>query len=361
MERKPALICNLSNLESNIKHIKELCDKNNVSLAGVIKGFNGIPEVSLKYDQLGLPIIASSRLDQLEPLKGKVKAKLMTIRIPMLSEISDVVRITDISLNSEIEVLKALDEESRKQNKIHSVILMKDLGDLREGFFSEDEIIKAALLVEKELKNLHLLGIGTNLGCYGAIVPTVDKMNELISVTEKIEKELGRKLEYISGGATSTLPRLYENNLPQRINLLRVGEGILFPKVLNDTWKCSTTFDSSRDVFKLRAEVIEIKTKPSHPVGEIFIDAFGNKPTYEDIGNRKRALVAVGKVDYAFLDQLIIKEEGAFIVGASSDHTIIDITDAKRDIKIGDIIEFELCYSTLVYLSNSKDVNFNIV
>ncbi len=189
MERKPALICNLSNLENNIKHIKELCDKNNVSLAGVIKGFNGIPEVSLKYDQLGLPIIASSRLDQLEPLKGKVKAKLMTIRIPMLSEISDVVRITDISLNSEIEVLKALDEESRKQNKIHEVILMKDLGDLREGFFSEDEIIKAALLVEKELKNLHLLGIGTNLGCYGAIVPTVDKMNELISVTEKIEKE----------------------------------------------------------------------------------------------------------------------------------------------------------------------------
>ena len=91
------LICNLSNLEHNIRHIKELCDKNHVFLAGVIKGFNGIPEIALKYDQLGLPIIASSRLDQLEPLKGKVKAKLMTIRIPMLSEVEDVIRITDIS------------------------------------------------------------------------------------------------------------------------------------------------------------------------------------------------------------------------------------------------------------------------
>ena len=111
------------------------------------------------------------------------------------------------------------------------------------------------------------------------------------------------------------------------------------------------------DVFKLKAEVVEVKTKPSHPVGEIFVDAFGNRPTYEDIGNRKRALVALGKVDYAFLDQLILKEEGAFLVGASSDHTIIDVTDAKRDIKVGDIIEFELCYATIVYITNSNNIN----
>ena len=360
MNKLPELVIDLKKLESNICELKKFCAKDGIVLAGVIKGFNGILDVSLKYDEAGIPIIASARLEQLEPLVGKVKAKLMTIRIPMISEVSDVVRITDISLNSEIEVLKALDLEAKKQDKIHNVILMKDLGDLREGFWETDDIVEAALLVENSLSNLHLLGIGTNLGCYGSVVPTVDKLNELVSVAEVIESKIGRKLEYISGGATSSLPRVFEDNMPERINMLRVGEGFILPNALRDDWGCEPYF-MYEDVFKLRAEVVEVKIKPSHPVGETYIDAFGNKPVYEDIGNRKRALVALGKVDYVFLDKLILKEEGCFLVGASSDHTIIDITDAKRNIQVGDIIEFDLCYATLVYLTNSKNINFVFV
>lgn len=356
MNKYPKLIIDLNKLGTNIKNIKDLCEKQHIDVAGVIKGFTGCTKAALKYDELNIPIIASSRLEQLEPLKDKVKAKLMTIRIPMLSEIEDVIRITDISLNSEVEVLKALNKEAEKQNKIHNVILMKDLGDLREGFWDESEIIEASLLVENELKNLHLLGIGTNLGCYGSIVPTEEKLNELVSVAEKIEEKIERKLEYISGGATSSLPRLFEQNMPSRINMLRIGEGIIFPESLEEDWNCNVDF-LEKGVFKLQTEVVEIKVKPSHPVGEIYLDAFGNKPVYEDIGDRKRALVALGKVDYAFLDKLIIKEEGTFVVGASSDHTIIDITDAKRNIKVGDIIEFDLCYATLVYISNSNNIN----
>lgn len=356
MNEYPKLTMNLTKLEDNIKSLKELCEKQGVVIAGVIKGFNGFTNAALKYDEAGLPIIASARLEHLEPLVGKVKAKLMDIRIPMLSEVSDVVRITDISLNSEVEVLKALNEEAKKQNKIHEVILMKDLGDLREGFWDLDEMVDAAVLVENELSNLHLLGTGTNLGCYGSVVPTVEKLEELVSVTEKIEERIGRKLEYISGGATSSLARVFEKNMPERINMLRIGEGILLPNSLEETWGLDAGF-MHKDVFTLEAEVIEIKTKPSHPVGEIYVDAFGNKPEYKDIGDRKRALVALGKVDYAFLDQLVLKEEGAFLVGASSDHTIIDITDAKRDIKLGDIIKFELCYATMVYLTNSNNIN----
>lgn len=356
MSEYPKLIFDLKKLEDNIKAIKDLCEEQGVAVAGVIKGFNGFEEAALKYDEAGLPIIASARLEHLKPLVGKVKAKLMTIRIPMLSEVKDVVSITDISLNSEIEVLKALDEEARRQNKVHEVILMMDLGDLREGFWKTSDIVEASLLVENDLSNLHLLGIGTNLGCYGSVVPTVEKLNELVEVKDKIEEVIGRSLEYVSGGATSSLTRIFEKNMPKGINMLRVGEGILLPNSLKETWGVDTSFMHS-DVLTLEAEVIEIKTKASHPVGEIFVDAFGNKPTYEDIGDRKRALVALGKVDYAYLDQLILKEEGAFLVGASSDHTIIDITDAKRDIKIGDIIKFDLSYGTMVFITNSSNVN----
>ena len=354
MSKYPELVVDLKKLERNIKYIKEKCDEKDIKVAAVIKGFNADFDIVKKYDEVGIPILASSRLDQLEPLMGKVKAKLMTIRIPMISEAGDVVRITDISLNSDIEVLKALNDEAQKQNKVHNVILMKDLGDLREGFWDDDELITASCFVEGA-SNLHLLGIGTNLGCYGAIVPTVEKLEELVLSASKVEAEIGRSLEYISGGATSSFPRVLEGNIPSRINLLRIGEAFIIPSVLKDDWNCDYKYTD--EIFKLSAEVIEIKSKPSHPIGEIFKDAFGNKPVYEDLGIRKRALIALGKADYVFLDKLILKEEGAFLVGASFDHTIIDVTNAKRDIKVGDVIEFGLSYSTLVYLSNSNNIH----
>ena len=111
----------------------------------------------------------------------------------------------------------------------------------------------------------------------------------------------------------------------------------------------------NQDVFTLRCEVIEVKDKPTYPVGKIFVDAFGNKPTYEDKGIRRRALLAIGKVDYAFSEDLVPKNNKIKIIGASSDHTIIDVED-DENIKVGDILEFNLTYSTLVYVSNSQNI-----
>ena len=352
MNKYPELVVDLNKLKENYRQVKKLCK--DIKIAGVIKGCTGIPEVAQLLDEEHVDFIASSRMEQLKPLKGKVTCPLMMIRIPMLSEVEEIVKYTDISLNSEIEVLKALDKEAKRQNKIHEVILMKDLGDLREGFYKEEDIIEAALLVENDLDNLGLAGIGTNLGCYGAIVATKEKLEELVSVAEDIEKKIGRKLKYISGGATTSIPRLIEGNMPERINMLRIGEGILLARDLKDLWGYDIE-NMNQDVFTLRCEVIEVKDKPTYPVGKIFVDAFGNKPTYEDKGIRRRALLAIGKVDYAFLEDLIPKNDKIKVIGASSDHTIIDVEDQK-DIKVGDILEFNLTYSTLVYVSNSQNI-----
>lgn len=359
--RYPRLEINLAHLQHNVSRIVERCGSCGIQVAGVIKGATGIPEVARAFDKGGAAFIASSRLEQIEDaIDAGIEKPMMLIRVPMLSEVKDVIRLADISLNSDFEVIKALNEEAKRQGKLHKVILMADLGDLREGFWDKDELVEIAEYIENRMINIQLVGIGTNLGCYGSIAPTAEKLQELVDLAERIEKKLDRELEYISGGATSSLMRVWDRDIPKRINLLRVGEGILLARDL-DVFYGYDVSELYQDVFRLKAEVIEVKTKPSYPVGTIAVDAFGHTPEYVDRGMRKRVLLGMGKVDYGDPCELIPLEEGIEVLGASSDHTIIDVEDAERDYKIGDIMTFDVCYATIVYLTNCRNVHIAFV
>ncbi len=352
----PRVELDLKKLKHNIDAAVEICRKQGVGIAGVVKGFNGLKEGMALYEQSDCDFVASSRLEQLEGAREiGITKPLMLIRVPMLSEVAEAVRLADLSLNSEIEVLKALNAEAGNQKKIHGVILMVDLGDLREGFWDGNELLQAALLVEHDLKNLELRGIGTNLGCYGSVAATPEKMEELIAHAEIIEKAIGRQLEIISGGATSSLPLVLKEQMPARINNLRLGEGIILGKDLMDLYGYDMSF-LNQDAFILKAEIIELKDKPTYPVGELAFDAFGNVGTYEDRGIRKRALLALGKVDFAYPESLIPVQDDVQVLGASSDHLIIDVEDSKRDWKVGDVMEFYLCYATIVFVTNSPNI-----
>lgn len=354
--RYPMVELDLTKFRNNIDQAVKRCGDLGIGLAGVIKGFTGIPEGAKQFAEAGADFIASSRLEQIQGcIDYGIKATYMLIRVPMLSEIEEAVRITDISLNSEVEVLKALNKEALKQGKVHKVILMIDLGDLREGFWDKKEVLDAALMVERECDGLYLAGVGTNLGCYGSILATPEKMNELIADAEMIEKEIGRKLDIISGGATTSFPMVLAGTMPKRINNLRMGEGIILAKDLKDLFRVDMSF-MYQDAFTLRAQIIELKDKPSYPVGELSFDAFGNVGTYEDRGIRKRALLGMGKVDVAFPDMIYPRDKGIEVIGASSDHLILDVEDADRELKVGDIVEFDLCYATIVYVTNSPNV-----
>ena len=360
-ERYPRLEINLAHLKHNVAKVVEKCGSYGIQVAGVIKGATGLVEVAKQFDQGGASFIASSRLEQIEDAKNAgIKKPMMLIRVPMLSDVSDVVRLADVSLNSELEVVKALNAEALKQGKIHKVIVMADMGDLREGYWDKDEMADVCEYIEKELSNIQLMGIGTNVGCYGSISPTVETLDDLVEIAEHIEERLGRKLEYISGGATSSLMRVWDGNIPERINLLRIGEGILLARDL-DVFYGYDMSELYQDVFRLKAEVIEVKDKPSHPVGTIAVDAFGHTPTYVDRGMRRRALLAMGKVDYGDPSELLPLEKGIEVLGASSDHTIIDVENAEKDWKVGDIMEFDICYATIVYLTNCRNVNIAYV
>ena len=353
----PKLTIILQYFKENVKEMVDRCNEQGIAIAGVIKGTTGFPQCAQMFKEGGAKIIASSRLEQIEDtIEYGVGLPTMLLRIPMLSEVDEVVRLCDISLNSEVAVLKALNEAAAKQDKIHKVIIMADVGDLREGFWDKDEMVEAAVFVENELANLDLAGVGFNVGCWGSIEPTPDNLNELVSIAEKIEARIGRELEYISGGATSTLMRVIDGVVPDRINLLRCGEGIFLARDLDIFYGYDMSY-MHQDIFKLYAEVIEVRDKPTHPVGKIAIDCFGHKPVYEDRGIRRRALLAMGRVDYGSVEEIFPVEKGVSLVGAASDHTIMDVEDAERRLEVGDIVEFDVNYASLVYLTASRNVN----
>lgn len=352
----PRIEIDLGALGHNVKTVVEMCGKQGIEVAGIIKGLTGIPQCAQVFAENGVKYIGSSRLEQIEDaINYGIHKPMMLIRIPMLSEIEDVIRLTEMSLNSEIEVLEALNKEAAAQGKKHKVILMSDLGDLREGFWSTEDLVEAAVKVENEMENLELAGIGTNLGCYGSILATREKLQELVDQAETIEKVIGRELEFISGGATSSLMRVMDGDIPERVNFLRVGEGIIVARDLQEFYGYDLS-NFRQDVFTLRAEVIELKDKPTYPEGEIAVDAFGHRPVYVDRGIRKRALIAIGKVDYGSIDEIFPLDSKISIIGASSDHTILDVEEVKDTIKIGDIVDFSINYASVVYITNCRNV-----
>ena len=360
MSKYPMLTVDHNALRSNMTQVVKWCSDAGIDVAGVIKVSNGMASLALDYEYCGAKWIASSRLEQLKRAKTEgIRLPLMMIRIPMISELAEMVRICDYSLQSEFAVLKELESEALNAGRTHNVILMVDLGDLREGFFEKEELLDVAQYVEDKFEAVHLAGIGTNLGCYGSVIPTEDKMLQLVDYAEAVENRIGRPLEIISGGATSSLMPLFDGKMPKRINMLRIGAISACGSMenLRTVYGRKEVEVLSDEAFTLEAEVIEVKTKASYPIGELGVDAFGRKPKYKDRGMRQRALLAIGRQDYGDIDSIIPMLEGAELIGASSDHSILDIEDCSEIIRVGDIVKFKLGYSAIMWLGSSDNVN----
>jgi len=341
----------LDKIRDNSKIIVEKCRPLGIEVLGVTKGFSAKPRIVKAMIQGGITDLADSRLENIMALRKKGFTQGMTLlRIPRLSAVKKVITFTDYSINSEYAVIKKLSDAAISEGKKHKIVLMVDVGDLREGVLPDDafEMAKKISL----LKGVTLNGIGTNMGCYGGILPTMENLDMLIGIADHIRKKVGVDLEIVSGGGTSSLKLIESGEMPEGINQLRIGEGILLGT--------DTTHDQiipwlHQDAFILRAEVIEVKTKPSVPIGEIGRDAFGNTPVFEDNGLRKRAIVSLGRQDVN-VEGLFPLDTKMHVLGASSDHLIVDVTDADEDIKVGRQISFKLNYQGLLFLSNSKYV-----
>ncbi len=349
----PAVEIDLSAVEANYAAICNLCASRGIRVAGVIKGAGGLQPVAQAMVRGGCVSLASSRLAQIKKLRGLAGLDAPDVswgllRIPGPGEIDEVVSVVDWSLQSDPAALDLLAAASSRAGRRHGVTLMLDLGDLREGWYDDESLLAEAIRVERSMPSLHLRGIGTNLGCYGSVLPSAKNLGRLVSVAQRIEHAIGRTLEVVSGGATSSLTALMNGAMPPGITELRIGEGALCAWDLPHFYGV-TIPGITGNPFRLYAEIVELRSKPSYPEGELFIDAFGNKPVYEDRGIKTRALLAVGKRDIGSHEYVVPRDPRVRVVGSSSDHLICEIDGPSEDLAYGSILEFGLAYGGMLF------------
>jgi ornithine racemase len=348
----PRLEITLSKIQHNAQMLCELYGRKGISVMGVSKAVLGDPFVAEAMIQGGVKFIADSRLENIQRMKNaRISTQFVLLRTA-LSQAESVVEDVDISLNTEIEVIEKLSFYANKHNKIHQIILMMEMGDLREGILPCDlfQFIKRIL----SFPYIEIVGLGCNLACYGGIKPDNQNMHELSMLTDAMEKEFQISLPIISGGNSANY-QWYESATDiERINNLRLGELILLGR---ETVSRKAIAGLHANAFKLIAEVIESKEKPSLPFGEICQDAFGNVPVFQDRGIQRRAIVALGRQD-TLISGLSLNNN-LEILGSSSDHVVLNSKDSN--LKVGSEVNFNLDYGSLLAAMTSPFIKKQFV
>ena len=347
----PRITLDTWKLRQNVQAVLALCRRHHIDVTGVTKGFCGEPYIAEIFYQEGVRRFGDSRVKNLEAIQD-IPAEKWLIRPPMACEAEEAVRYADVSVNSELDTIRLLNQAALAQGRTHKVILMADLGDIREGYTDYDELLDAALQIEG-MDGVELYGVGTNLTCFSFVQPTTEKLEQLTSLAERIEARIGRQLEIISGGNSATLDLMLRGGIPERVNNLRLGESLLFGRERARYQYLDGTF---QDAFTLQCQIIELKDKPSLPWGEIGVDSYGNSPQFTDRGSsRLKAVCALGKQDFD-LETTKPADPGVLVLGCSSDHLMLDVTGSVRLFHAGGVLELVPGYFSLMRAMTSPYV-----
>ena len=336
----PRLEIDLDKIHHNAKTLVARLARRGMSVTAVMKASLGSPEIARTMLRAGVSMIGDSRMENIETMsRAGVKAPMMLIRSPMISDVNRVVRYADLSLNSELDVIRQLSGAATAAGKCHGIVLMVELGDLREGIMAAD--LQDCVASVLDMPNIDLKGIGANLACHCGVSPDSRNMDQLSALAESVEATFGITLEIVSGGNSANLNWAFSDVDTGRINNLRLGESVLLGCEPLHRHLIDGLYT---DAITLVAEVIESKSKPSQPWGDIAQTAFGDAAATADRGNIAQAILAIGRQDVD--PDGLGAPDGLDIIGASSDHLIIDCGEAPQP--VGAEVRFQLNYSALV-------------
>lgn len=354
------IIVNTKKINKNIRKLNDYFEKNDIEWTLISKVVSGHKEILKKIlnnpEIKRVHSVGDSRLSSLKIIK-EIKSSIVTMYIkpPAIQFAKSVVKYADISLNSSLDTIIALDKEAKKQNKKHRIIIMIEMGELREGVIREDvlEFYQKAF----DLDNIVIEGIGTNLGCMYGVEPTYDKLIQLCLYKQLIEAKFDRKLILISGGSSITLPLIGKHKIPKSVNHFRVGEATFLGKSPFNNKKFR---DLSTKAFEYDANIIEMAEKEASPDGKISESNVGHiADARENLKNKHyRAIMDFGILDVD-VEQIIPKDEEVKFAGTTSDMTVYDVGENLSKSKrvkyaVGKTIRFEPTYMAVARLLNSK-------
>ena len=344
----PRLEIDLDKIHHNARVLVKALAERSISVTGVTKATLGSPAIANTLLRAGVTALGDSRIENIEAMRrARVSASMTLIRSPMLGQVDQVVRHADVSFNTEIDVISALSSAAKEAGKTHDIVLMVELGDLREGVMPRD--LENTVRETLRFPNISLQGIGTNLACRSGVVPDAKNMAELSALADSIESTFGLGFSIISGGNSGSLQWALGSADTGRINDLRLGESILLGR---EPLRREPIHGLHTDAITLVAEVIELKAKPSRPWGKIEQAAFGKPPPATDRGCISQTILAIGHQDTD--PDGLCPPPGIEVLGASSDHLIADSSSSR--LRVGGEITFQLNYSALLRAMTSPFV-----
>lgn len=358
------LIIHTNKIRNNITFLNEYFKDRNIVWSLVTKVFSGDKEflkrILTPETIQGIYSVGDSRLTSLKNLKY-VNPELRTIYIKPPARIyaEEVVKYADISLNTTFSTIEALNEAAKAQDKIHQIIIMIELGELREGV-KRDDIMG---FYEKvfEFSNIEVVGIGSNLGCMYGIEPTYDKLLQLSLYKELISEKFNKKLQLVSGGTSITLPLIEQAEIPKDINHFRIGESAFFgvSPLDNKPFK-----ELATDTFEFNANIIELEEKKIVPEGRISEANIGHTADYDENNRKESSFKAI--LDFGMLDvdekDITAVDQNIQFVGITSDMLVVDLGSNKdkegnKLYNVGDKVHFIPNYMAVARLLNSKFID----
>jgi predicted amino acid racemase len=350
---------NKRKLKNNYQYLNNLLNNHNIKFGIVSKVLCGNKELLKEIIDLGADQILDSRIYNLKVVKS-IDENIETayIRPPSKRGIKNVVKYADISFNTEYYTIRLLSEEARRQNKIHKVIIMIEMGDLREGVLGDEFVDFYGKIFN--LPNIEVVGIGANLNCLNGVMPSQDKLLQLSLYEQLVEAKFKRNIPYVSGGSSVTLELLYKDLLPEGINHFRIGETMFFG---NNLFTGEYIEEMENDIFTLKAEIIELTEKPVVPLGDIGSNVAGEVKSINEENYGKtsyRAILDIGLLDIS-PENIEPIETNIEISGASSDMIVVDLGSQNPGYKVGDLIPFKLNYMGALTLLSSRYITKKVV
>lgn len=342
-------------LRHNFEFLDGLFKENGIKWGITTKLLCGNEDYLKEVIDLGIGEVLDSRVSNLKKIKEIDEAvRTIYIKPPPKDIIESVVRYADVSLNTELSTMHELSEEAVRQDKIHEVIIMIEMGDLREGVMREDLID----FYEKvfQLPGLRVVGLGTNLNCLHGVMPDEDKLIQLSLYKKIIELRFKKDIPLVSGGTSVTIPLLLRGMLPVGVNHFRVGESLFFGK---DLFTGGLIEGMDPGVFELYSQIIEISEKPVVPSGELGENPQGRTMKIDEEAYGKTSYRAILDIGYLDInpDFLMNLPEECEIIDASSDMLVLDVGKNKNNYKVGDFMRFRLKYMGALGIMNSNYID----